>query len=126
MIAYCWCEVPGFSKFGSYSGNNSADGTFVYCGFKPAWVLIRNISISEDWVIFDNERGSINPLQQYVRTNSNAVESSAGTEWIDFLSNGFKLRTGSTLTNPNGNTIIYAAFAETPTNNLFGGQTNAR
>ncbi len=113
LIFYCWAEIEGFSKFGSYVGNGSADGPFVYCGFKPAWVMIkRTDGGSENWIMFDNSRKSVNDGdQRALFANITDIE---GTGWpIDFLSNGFKNRyTGST--NQSGATYIFAAWAESP------------
>jgi hypothetical protein len=112
-IAYCWAEIEGFSKFGSYVGNGNADGPFVYCGFKPAFVMIkRSDGGSENWIMFDNSRKSVNDGdQRALFANTSDIE---GTGWpIDFLSNGFKNRyTGST--NQSGATYIFAAWAESP------------
>jgi len=113
VIAYCWAEIEGYSKFGSYVGNGNADGPFVYCGFKPAFVMIkRSDGGSENWIMFDNSRKSVNDGdQRALFANTSDIE---GTGWpIDFLSNGFKNRyTGST--NASGGTYIFAAWAESP------------
>jgi len=112
FIAYCWAEIEGYSKFGSYTGNGSTDGPFVYCGFKPAWVMIKSSSSTENWNIFDNVRKSVNDGdQRMLSANTSNIED---TVWpIDFLSNGFKNRyTGAT--NNSGVTYIFAAYAESP------------
>jgi len=113
MIAYCFAEKKGYSKFGSYIGNGSTDGTFVYTGFKPAFVLIRNIeNSSDDWQIFDNKRANtFNPADKMLQANLTSVE---GTSAIDLLSNGFKIRASSGFMNRSGETMIYMAFAEQP------------
>ena len=114
-IAYCFAEVKGFSKFGSYTGNGSADGTFVYTGFKPAFVIFKLTSGADSWVIKDNKRDSINQMSKRIFPDlSNAEDSGSGGE-MDFLSNGFKFRSGSTsLNNGSGSSYIYMAFAENP------------
>ena len=114
MIAYLWAEVPGFSKFGSYTGNGSTDGPFVYLGFKPRWVLFKRTDSAENWAIYDSSRNTSNVVGEYLLPNS----SSAGATIIvvDFLSNGFKIRIDGTNpgANTSGGTYIYAAFAESP------------
>ena len=113
-IAYCWHEVDGFSKFGSYTGNASADGPFVHTGFKPAWVMVKNASASSSWAIFDTQRSTINPINKYILANSSNAEASATSLNTDFLSNGFKIRGTDGGYNGSGNTIIYMAFAKHP------------
>ncbi len=119
-IAYCWSEVPGYSKMGSYQYNNSSEGTFVYCGFKPAFVLIKNTDNVEQWYMVDNARNTYNGTQtafmQVTSTTESNANSQATDSRIDFLSNGFKLRdVGSTgggeVTFGNRN-YIYLAFAD--------------
>jgi hypothetical protein len=112
-VSYCWAEVPGFSAFGSYTGNGSADGPFIYTGFRPKYVMYKTSSVVGNWVVVDSSRDLYNPESNYLIPNTNAVEGSATL--MDFLSNGFKLRTAGAGTNGSGETIIYAAFAETPT-----------
>ena len=113
QIAYCWAEIEGFSKFGSYVGNNNADGPFVYCGFKPAVVIIKQTDGTGDWYIFDSSRGSTNPNEPGLVANQTAVETSY-TGWGDFLSNGFKIRRTDSAWNGSGNSYIFAAFGESP------------
>mgnify|MGYP003134229141 CR=1 FL=1 len=126
MVGYVFAEKKGYSKFGSFTGNSNADGTFVFCGFRPAWILVRNVEISEGfWVINDNKRNTFNPNSNtLVAQNNNSVD--AGTDRTDFLSNGFKLRTTSGSWNGSGNKIIYMAFAESPLVNSNGVPNNAR
>jgi hypothetical protein len=109
-IAYCWHSVDGYSKVGSYSGNANADGTFVYTGFKPMWVMVKRTTSNHDWDIYDTKRSTFNPMDDRLRANDSVAEGDGGD--IDFTSNGFKLRqTG----NGNGSgTYIYICFAETP------------
>jgi hypothetical protein len=113
IIAYCFADVKGFSKFGSYVGNGNADGTFVYTGFKPAFVLIkRSDSGTNSWLLFDNKRVGYNPDNNYLFPNLSNVESTG--DLIDIVSNGFKsISTGSGV-NSSGATYIYMAFAEEP------------
>ena len=111
-IAYCFAEKQGYSKFGSYTGNGNADGTFVYTGLKPAFVMIKVTSTTSNWGMFDNKRLGFNPKNEFVRANETTSESS-DYDGIDFLSNGFKLRTTSTLVNA-AQSYIYMAFASNP------------
>ena len=125
-IAYCFADIQGYSKFGSYTGNASADGPFVYTGFKPAWLMIRNTKAGEGWMLHDstvddsgtNDDGAArgadgNPREQRYQVNENQAEVSTTTAF-DFLSNGFKLRTDTGSHNGSGDTFIYMAFAEHP------------
>jgi len=119
-IAYCFAEVKGYSKFGSYTGNGSTDGTFVYTGFKPAFVMTKSSSTGGtyyDWGIMDNKRAnSFNVINAQVCANLSDEENSAniGSQKIDFLSNGFKPRVNGSSHNASGVTYIYMAFAENP------------
>ena len=124
-VAYVWQERPGYSKFGSYIGNGSSDGPYVNLGFRPAWVMIKNIEASSTaWYILDNKRDPDNPAQQYLAAEDGAAE---GTYvFYDFLSHGFKLRNTGSAQNPSGQTIIYMAFAEQPSSTPFGIDANAR
>ena len=124
FVAYCWAEIPGFSKFGSYTGNGSADGPMLVTGFRPRWILIRRTDAVEDWNIFDTARSTYNVMGHDLIPNRSDAEYT-GT-YIDSLSNGFKIRETNTSRNASGGTYIYAAFAETPTQNLYGAQANAR
>jgi hypothetical protein len=115
-IAYCFADVKGFSKFGSYTGNNQLNN-FVYTGFKPAFVMIKVTSTTEQWCIKDHKRNTINPLDRNIFANANQAEDYNTTNHlIDFVSNGFNLKDNTTqnLTNGNGQTYIYMAFAENP------------
>ena len=114
FVAYCFSEVAGFSKFGSYTGNGSADGVFVYCGFKPAWIMIKQTNVSGDsWLMFDTARDTYNVAGDVLWANL-ALNENLDYNPIDILSNGFKLRTTSTSTNGLSSTYIFAAFAEHP------------
>jgi len=113
MIAYCFHSVQGYSKFGSYTGNGNSDGTFVYTGFKPAFVMIKASSQAEtNWVIVDNKREGYNPDNNRLFPDTTQVEST--TDVVDLLSNGFKLRSGAGSSNGPSYTHIYMAFAEAP------------
>jgi len=125
MIAYCFAEKKGFSKFGSYVGNGNADGTFIYTGFKPAFVMMKNASASATpWFIFDAKRNPSNETDLKLNPNSSDAESSANP--IDILSNGFKLRTSGSYNNGSGNTLIYMCFAESPIVGTNGVPATAR
>jgi hypothetical protein len=125
-IAYCFTEIKGYSKFGSYTGNGNADGTFVYTGFKPAWVLIKQSSASgEEWQLLDNKRNTFNPTNTALFPSSDVAENS-GNDRSDFLSNGFKCRSTSAGVNASGATYIYIAFAESPFVNSNGVPNNAK
>jgi hypothetical protein len=125
-IAYCFSEISGYSKMESYTGNGVVDGTFVYTGFRPACVLIKCTSQTESWVIYDNKREGYNPQNDYLRPDTNGVESNSTTD-IDLLSNGFKIRSaGAGHNNDVGKNYIYMAFAEAPFVNSEGIPDNAR
>ena len=119
-IAYCFAEKKGFSKFGSYTGNGSSDGTFVYTGFKPAFVMIKRTDASASWELSDNKRTPDNPVDIRLRPDTTSADLTA-SDVFDFLSNGFKVRTSGTDFNASGGTYIYMAFASSPlvgTNNI--------
>ena len=111
-IAYCFANTEGYSKVGSYTGNGSADGPFVYTGFRPAWVMMKYSSTSSYWLILDGKRNVYNLTDKGLRPNESSDENT-NLFFIDLLSNGFKARDGGGL-NGNGNTAIYLAFAESP------------
>jgi hypothetical protein len=113
QLAYCFAEVAGFSKFGSYTGNGSTDGPFVYCGFRPRFVLVKRSDASASWYIYDTSRDVYNVATGRLIPNSNASESS-DINTLDILSNGFKLRDTTATWNTSSGTYIYAAFAEHP------------
>ena len=122
IIAYCFAEKKGFSKFGSYTGNGNADGTFVYTGFKPAFILVKSSSASSTgWNILDNKRDTENVMDTILQPSNSDAEVNDANKYCDFLSNGFKWRASSGETNGSGTTYIYMAFAENPlvgTNNI--------
>jgi hypothetical protein len=112
-VTYLWTSIPGFSLFGSYTGNASADGPFVWCGFKPRWVVIKDVSALSQWRTYDAARNPTNGAMLSLLTNSNAAEASEN--FLDLLASGFKLRAGTgNGVNDSGNTYIFAAFAECP------------
>ena len=116
-VAYCFSEVAGYSKFGSYTGNGNADGTFVFTGFRPVWVLIKNSSSgSTDWILKDATIDTFNVMNKAFKANTNDAEFASLTG-VDFLSNGFKIRNNGSFSNTSGNTYIYLAFAESPFKN---------
>ena len=114
-IAYCFAEVEGFSRISSYTGNGSADGPFMYCGFRPAWIMIRRYTSNGAWTIFDNQREGYNVDNDELVANTTAAETT--TDYVDILSNGFKLRSTDADVNTSGGGYIFMAFAEHP----FGG-----
>ena len=120
LVAYLWSEIEGFSKFGSYTGNASADGPFVWCGFRPRYILFKNAtSAGNNWLTFDTARDPYNLTQNKVAANAANSENDAAISGVsennlDILSNGFKLRTSNSQNNGSGSTIIFAAYAENP------------
>ena len=121
-IVYCFASVQGFSAIGSYEGNGNADGTFVYTGFRPAYVMTKSIDSTSSWQIFDNKREGYNVDNDALVAEARTLEGT--TDYIDLLSNGFKLRIA---TDPNvAETFIYMAFAEAPFVNSNGVPNNAR
>jgi hypothetical protein len=125
IIAYCWHSVEGYSKFGSYTGNGSADGPFVYCGFRPAFVICKcssdTTTTHTSWAMYDNARDSSNVMNKVLYANEAINEgyrgdgSTAATDiYIDFLSNGFKVRSTKEEVNDTDETYIFMAFAEQP------------
>lgn len=114
-IAYVWSEVKGFSKFGHYEGNGNADGPFIWTGFRPRFLLVKRLYVSNDWVLWDADRADVagaNPVDQYLLPSGPAAEASGVA--IDFLSNGFKLRTTAAGSNANSGDYVFMAFAEHP------------
>ena len=112
-VAYAFAGVQGYSKFGSYTGNGNANGPFIYLGFKPAWLLIKKTDSSKDWYLYDNKRNTFNTHNTVLVPNGNGADL-ATDNYVDFLSNGFKIRGTSSATNSSGSTYIYMAFAEHP------------
>ncbi len=115
FVAWCWAEVQGYSKFGTYKGNGSADGPFVYTGFKPAFILFKKSSDSGDnWMMYDHKRPGYNVTNKAYHPNSSAAEYTNANTNLDMLSNGFKLRSSHGWVNQNTHTYMYMAFAEQP------------
>jgi hypothetical protein len=112
-VAYCWAPVAGYSSFGSYTGNGSTDGTFVYLGFRPKWLLFRSPDQNTDWMILDASRNLYNPEINGVYADLSNAEDVYLYD-TDFVSNGFKLRTSWNNLNQSGVKYIYMAFAENP------------
>ena len=115
-IAYCWAEIEGFSKFGSYVGNGNADGPFVYCGFKPAFVILKIVTgTTENWSMFDSSRDPVNNDANLILYPNLTNADSGDSMGVDKLSNGFKIRNATSARyNQSGYTYIFAAWAETP------------
>jgi hypothetical protein len=117
IVAYCFSEIAGFSKFGSYTGNGATDGPFIYTGFRPRWVMIKNASAAGNgWIIIDTSRSTFNQTTFTLFPNSSGAETNNTTYALDILSNGFKVRATDPAINGSTNTLIYAAFAENPFN----------
>ena len=119
-VAYCFAEKKGFSKFSSYIGNGNADGTFVYTGFKPAFIMFKRTNSTSGWGMYDNKRTPFNLMNKRLLANTSGAEDTSADNGINFLSNGFKWKTGSGW-NASGGTYIYMAFAQNPlvgTNNV--------
>jgi hypothetical protein len=115
-VAYLWSEVAGFSKFGSYTGNGSSDGPFVFLGFRPRWIVIKRSDTTDNWWVHDAQRSPYNTATDILAPNLSIAEATLGGSAgynIDFLSNGFKVPTSNVAWNASGGTFIYAAFAET-------------
>ncbi len=123
-IAYCFAPKKGYSKFGSYTGNGNADGTFVYTGFKPAFIIAKRSDGANNWIMHDNKRPEYNPTNILFPNLSN-VELSSNNQF-DILSNGFKCRASTSDSNTSGGSYIYMAFAESPFTTSTGIPTTAR
>ena len=115
MIAYCFAEKKGYSKFGRYKGTGNADnGAFIYTGFKPALFIQKRVDSTNDWHIHDNKRNTSNPLVDFLMANSSNAEANDTGKALDFLSNGVKMRTTHASHNASGASYIYMVFAENP------------
>jgi hypothetical protein len=113
-VMYAFAEIEGYSKFGSYTGNGSTDGVFIYLGFRPAFVITKQINASGNWIISDSARSPINVGGHWLYADGTFVEDTGSSRYYDFVSNGIKLRNGGTGQNDSGDTYIYMAFAEAP------------
>ena len=107
-MAYCWKEIPGYTKFGKYKGNGNSEGRFLHLGFKPAFVLIKRFDDGYSWYQIDNKRDTVNPVHEnlYANSNMSTYDYTIG----DFLSNGIKFRNTGSDTNENGATMIPKTF----------------
>jgi hypothetical protein len=115
-VAYCFAEVEGYSKIGSYTGNGSTDGPFIYTGFKPAWIMLRDSTNVQNWIVLDTARNTYNAPASYLLPNSSGAEGTLDPG-VDVLSNGFKMRTANSGWNTSSAVMIYMAFAENPFKN---------
>ena len=115
-IMYCFAEKTGFSKFGTYTGNGNDDGTYIYTGFAPAFLLLKETSAgtNDSWFILDNKRNTYNPRSKNLRPNSTDAEADSAWMIVDFLSNGFKINDDDASINESGKNYIYMAFAAEP------------
>ena len=126
-VCYAFTEKQGYSRFGHYIGNNSTDGAFVYTGFKPAWLMIKEVVSGGGWYILDNKRHSSNTQAVLrLKADANTADDSSNDNRIDFLSNGFKIRTSDNNINQDATNNLYIAFAENPFVSSTGTPTTAR
>ena len=125
FVCYAWTSIKGFSKFGSYTGNANANGPFIYTGFKPAWIMTKQINGGSSWIVHDNKRDPINTVTEYFTVEENDAAGTLANSY-DLCSNGFKVRTSNGDRNSNGDTFAYWAFAESPLVNSEGIPNNAR
>jgi hypothetical protein len=118
-VAYCWAEIAGFSKFGSYTGNGSTDGPFIYLGFRPKYWMVKRTDAGAPWLVYDSSRNTYNVANSYLIPNASDAEvnGSSPNDVNDFLANGFKVRCSNAGENISNGTYIYAAFAENPFKN---------
>lgn len=124
FVCYAWTSIKGFSKFGSYKGNVNADGPMIYTGFKPAWIMTKQIDGSSSWIVHDNKRDPINPIDEFFTVEE--PDAVGDLDSFDLLSNGFKVRTSNGDRNSSGDIFAYWAFAESPLVNSEGIPNNAR
>ena len=126
-ICYCWSEIPGYSKMGTYVGNGNANGAFVHTGFRPSFIMIRNTVNGHNWQIYDVARSTINPALVTLYANRDLdEEDNASVTPFDILSNGFKIRSTWNDTNQSGSTILYMAWAEQSGSTAYSTEANAR
>ena len=119
-----WHSVPGLQKFGTYEGNGNANGPYINCGFRPALVIVRRLDTANNWQITDDTRSPFNVMNKGLYADLDNEQQT--TDRVDYLSNGFKIRATLNENNANGGTYLYMAWARTPYNNMYGGQSNAR
>ena len=124
-VAYCWTEIPGFSKFDKYVGNGNSNGTYVYLGFRPACIFIFNTSTNTGHVVYDNKRSPINHVDEFILPSALNAESSGANE-VDFLSSGFKHRSADNKVNSGNKKYVYMAWAEQPGTTPFDAFPSAR
>ena len=126
FVAYCWAEIPGYSKFGKYTGNGSSDGPYVHLGFKPAFIIYKKSEGgSDNWEMQNTTIDTDNPVNESMFPNTSGAQSTGRN--IDFLSNGFKMRNANGNTNEGTSYIyIYMAWAERPSGTMFGTDANSR
>jgi hypothetical protein len=113
-VAYCFAQVAGYSAFGSYTGNGSSDGPFVYLGFRPRFIMIKRTDATQNWIIVDTSRDTYNVMNKRLFPNLSDAEDTGIPNFVDALSNGFKCRDSNVSYNASGGTYIYMAFAEVP------------
>ncbi len=126
IIAYCFAEKKGYSKFGSYTGNGSTDGVYIHLGFRPAWVMGKRTDTTNNWYMFDNKRSTFNLTDEKLRADTTATENVDSAKAIDMLSNGIKIKSSDEEFNASGGTYIFMAFSESSFVNSNGVPTNAR
>ena len=126
-MSYCWAEIPGYSKIGRYRGkggsgtSGDSKGPFIYCGFEPAWVMIKDVDTSgRSWIIQDNKRDPSNPTDRWLFADGSSDGSHSDGRYIDLLSDGFKIRSARNETNQNDINYMYLAFAEATIPSQFG------
>ena len=124
FIMYCFADVQGYSKFGSYTGNGNADGSFIYTGFRPAFMMVKRTDAAQPWVMTDSTRSTYNITSHFLSAESTDAEASF--TYFDILSNGFKCRNSSNYVNESNGTYIYMAFAEAPLVGTNGVTAKAR
>ena len=125
-VAYCWHEVPGYSKIGGYTGNGNSNGTYVHLGFRPACIIIKNTTTNTSWVIYDNKRSPTNVVDEVLFPNGTSVSGTTGDNEVDFLAKGFKYRAAANKVNSGSKDYVYMAFAEQPNPTPFDSFANAR
>ena len=126
LIAYCFAEKKGYSKFGSYTGNGSSNGSYIHLGYKPSFVMVRDPNNAENWLMYDNKRPGFNLTNNHLMANTTDVEVASTANTMDLLSGGFKIRSTNNGLNRSGGTFLYMAFAESPFVSSSGIPTTAR